>query len=85
MSNPWQRFDETLNSQKIEEITAGDLVTTYVWSSEPWADWSKAIWQIRKIVQDSSVVWTVSTSIWFPNWDNRYGFVWDDRASYTYS
>ena len=61
------RLSETKNSQRIEEITAGSLVTTYVGNAIVGSGEASPVWQIVRIVEDSSVAGTVSTSIKHPN------------------
>lgn len=78
------RFNEVKNAQRVEEITVGSIVTTYVGNAIVGSLDASPVWQIARVVEDSSVAWTVSTSIKFPDGDHKYSFIWSNRASLTY-
>ena len=88
MYNLSQRLNVEHNSEIIEEITDGSVITTYIGSGAPGSNtanqYAASTWQIQKVVATTDGG-TVTTTIAFPNWDNRYSFCWDDRASYSYS
>lgn len=88
-------FDDTLFQS--EEITTGNVKTTYLWTSILWPDtaedwlwdlWAEAIWQIIKIIETTS--WgTVSSVFQYPVDDlwrrsTKNEFVRDNRATLTY-
>lgn len=73
---------EQLHALRSETDSATGV--TYVAKAAPGTADGAAAWQIQKITV--TTVGTVETVVLkFPNGDNRYAFVWNDRASYTYA
>lgn len=56
--------------------------TIYVGSTKPGNIKSASKWKIQKITYDAN---DNPTDIQWPNGDNSFSYVWDDRATYTYS
>lgn len=61
----------------------------YVGYAHPGAATSAAVWQIRKQAWDASTPPNLVSVTWpqdaLAHASNDYNFVWDNRASYTYS
>ena len=56
--------------------------TIYVGNAQPGIDSSATGWRIKQLNYNGS---NQIISIEFPNGSPAYNFVWDNRASYTYS
>lgn len=61
----------------IDELSSTEI---YIGTSQNTNNLSKANWRIKQIIKVGSV-WNIG----FPNGDQSYSFVWDDRFGYTYS
>jgi hypothetical protein len=75
--------DFNIQSFNIEPSTLIDEASSeefYIGTSQSSRNTSKAIWRIKKIWKDGTI-WKVE----FPNGDQSFKFVWDDRSGYTYS
>ena len=68
--------------QNIEPIRLIDEGTTefYIGTSTNGSDIYRATWQIKKILKTGNV-WAVTL---FPDGDQEFKYIWDDRASYTF-
>ena len=75
---------EGLKAVRVDETVTGDTTVTYVGNAEPNSKNSEPRWQIRRVVTVVSGGNT-STEITFPNGDNTYTKVWDDRTTYVYA
>ena len=75
--------DINVQLQNIEPITLIDEQSSeeyYIGVSTNGRDTSKPYWRIKKIWKDDTV-WKIE----FPNGDQSYTFIWDDRiGAYTY-
>jgi hypothetical protein len=60
----------------VDEASSG---TTYIGTSINSNVTGSANWRIKKVWKDGTV-----TRSEFPDGDQSYKFVWDDRAGYTY-
>jgi hypothetical protein len=72
-----------LQSYKVESITLIHEYSSteyYIGVSNNGRDTSRATWQIRKIVKLGDV-WAVTQ---YPDGDQLFKYVWDDRLTYTY-
>lgn len=65
--------------EPYEFIDNVSSTTKYIGTSMSYGDGSKPVWRIKK-------VWVVGNVQYmgFPNGDQSYGFVWNDRALYNY-
>lgn len=75
--------DFNIEYHTIEPITLIHEVSTtvfYIGVSINGRDTSKPIWKIKKIEKEGDV-WNVTK---FPNGNQNYSFIWDDRVSLTY-
>jgi hypothetical protein len=82
----FNNFNDTFNGQPpsvieptilIDQLSGAEI---FIGTSINGKDTSAAIWKIKKIMLDGTV-WNFQ----FPNGDQSYSFVWDDRISgYTY-
>jgi len=73
-----------INAQSIfiePNILVDELSTTeiYVGTSKSFNDPSKSDWKIKRIVKIGSI-WKFQ----FPDGEQDFNFVWDDRLLYTY-
>ena len=66
--------------QPIQLIHEASSTEYYYGTSSSGSDTSKPIWQIKKITK-TGAVWAVSL---FPNGDQFFNYIWDDRLTYTY-
>ena len=68
------------NIQPIKLIDEHSTTEFYIGTSNNGNYTSRAIWQIKKISKTSSV-WNVTQ---FPDGDQLFGYVWNDRLTYDY-
>lgn len=71
---------QTYNSELrklIEEVSSTEY---YIGISESFVNIYEAIWQIKKISKTGDV-WTIQ----FPNGDQSFNYIWNNRAGYTYA
>ena len=81
----------------VEEITVGTVKTTYIGTARyrsevdheqyafmSAADTAKAIWNISKLVEDTSIGGTKTTEQWSPVWTDKFDQVRDNRATIIY-
>jgi len=61
----------------VDELSATEI---YLGTSKSFSDPSKSNWKIKRIIKIGSV-WKFQ----FPNGDQGFNFVWDDRLLYTYA
>ena len=71
------------NTLRVEAIEGVGTTTTYMAEAVPGSLESQSVWQIQKIVE-TVVGGTTTTTITYPNGDNRYWFIWNNRATYDY-
>lgn len=62
----------------VDELSDTEI---YVGISKNGRSKSKPIWQIKKSVKNGSV-WTINE---YPNGDQSFSFIWDNRLTYTYT
>ncbi len=62
---------------RYEEISS---TVAYAGYAIPGALNSASVWKIKKIITSAGI-----TSAFYPNGDGGFTYIWDDRASYTYS
>lgn len=77
-----ENSDINVQSIFIEPYILVDEPSTteiYVGTSKSFSDQSKSNWKIKRIIKIGSV-WKFQ----FPDGDQDFNFVWDDRFSYTY-
>lgn len=75
--------DINLQSYKVDPVMLVDEISSteyYIGISRNTKDQTKQHWKIRKIWKDGTT-WRFE----YPNGDQRFQFVWNDRLSYTYS
>ena len=60
-------------------IDEADASTTYIGIAPRKSSITSPVWQIKRILVDGTV-----TSITYPNGDDGFKYIWDDRDSYTY-
>jgi len=60
----------------IDELSSSEI---YIGISKSFSDPARANWRIKRI-QKIGNVWKFQ----FPNGDQNFKFIWDDRISYTY-
>lgn len=77
--------DSEINVQaiNIEPYLLVDETSTteyYIGTSRSFSDPAKANWRIKRIMKIGNI-WKFQ----YPNGDQRFQFVWDDRFTYTYS
>jgi len=70
-------FQTTETTTLIDEVSATEY---YIGVSDNGKFTNKAVWRIKKIKKTGNV-WDVTL---FPNGNQSYEFVWNDRTSYTY-
>ena len=63
--------------QLIDEVSSTEF---YIGLSNNGRDTSKEIWKINKITKNGNV-WNTSQ---YPNGSQKFEFIWDNRATYTY-
>lgn len=76
-------MSKTDNIRNVEEIVSGSTTTTYIWEAPRWALNSEQCWKIQKVIEVAGS--TTTTTIRWASGSNAANFIWDDRASYTYS
>lgn len=69
-----------LNLEPIKLIDEVSETEIYTGISKQGNKKDKAVWQIKKMLK-TGTVWNTSL---FPNGNQGFDFVWDDRATYTY-
>lgn len=74
---PFKSVQEVPNCLQLDEV---DSTTTYIGEAKPGTLTSEAGWRIQKIVDSSSDV-----SITFAGGHDKFDYIWDNRASLTYS
>ena len=67
---------------KIEK--SADGLTTYVGRAARNSSTDASVWQIIKMVE-STVAGVESTDILWAEANDKFKFIWDDRATYSYS
>lgn len=75
--------DFSVDSYKVEPITLVQEFSSteyYIGVSRNGWDTSKAHWQIRRILKTGST-WAVTL---YPDGDQSFKYIWDDRLSYLY-
>lgn len=70
----------TYNIEPIQLIDEVSSTEFYIGLSNNGRDTSKEIWKINKITKNGNV-WNISQ---FPNGSQKFEFIWDNRATYTY-
>ena len=60
----------------IDEVSSDEI---YIGNSSGGKDGNASNWLIKKIWKDGTI-WNIG----FPNGDQSFKFIWNDRASYTY-
>lgn len=80
---------KTLDNQflpqlKVVDSSVAGTVTTYEGWCPKGAKTSEAVWKIRRTVA-TTVTTTVTTTVAYPNADDGFNHVWDNRASLAYS
>lgn len=71
---------DSFNVEPIILIQEFSSTEYYVDVSRNGRDTSKANWQIRRIVK-TGAIWAVTQ---YPDGDQSFKYVWDDRLSYQY-
>lgn len=74
--------DFNIQSYEIESIFLADQIAPdliYLGTSKNGRETGKSNWRIKKVWLDGTI-WRSE----FPNGDQSYAFVWDNRAGYTY-
>ena len=69
------------NRQNIKLIDEVSETEIYIGISKQGNSTDKPIWQINKMLK-SGTVWNTSL---FPNADQNFSFIWDNRTTYTYA
>ena len=80
---PLQESDFNVQSIQIEPYVLVDQVSTtdfYIGTSRSFSDPSKANWRIKRVYQVGSV-WKIG----YPDGNQDFTFIWDNRYLYTYA
>jgi len=75
--------DMNVQSEQRDAITLIDEVSSteiYVGISNNGSNIFEPFWRIKKIIKNGNV-WSITL---FPNGDQRFIYIWNNRASYTY-
>ena len=79
--NPNNEFNS--DTYKVQPVTVVDEKSSseyYIGISNNGKGMDEPVWQIKRIVKSGNV-WDLSQ---YPNDDQSFSFVWNDRLSYTY-
>lgn len=75
-----KRFKAVQSLPNTLRVDPVDFTTTYIGESKPGTATSTALWRIKKIFVSGT-----ATSITFPNGSDDFSYIWDNRASLSYS
>lgn len=75
-------FDLGIPFTQAMDNSGTNNATIYIGKTKPGNAKSASKWQIQKLTYDGN---GMVSDVQFPNGNNSFQFVWDDRASYTYS